>query len=116
MENKEKQKSDEGSKGTNVDPKTNSQKSILIDEIEIDAEGNKKIVQRARNLEGSSDPTDKEITSSDSENSSRGVSTEEDAMKTIENEDLNSDITAKRYPASHPDNHKNRGNMELDEE
>ncbi|WP_138984262.1 hypothetical protein [Flavobacterium frigoris] len=116
MENKEKQNSNEGSKETNIDSKTNSQESILIDEIEIDAEGNKKIVQRARNLNSSVDPTTTEITSSDNENSSRGVSTEKEVMKTIENEDLNSDITAKRYPASHPDNHKNRGNMELDEE
>jgi hypothetical protein len=41
---------------------------------------------------------------------------QEEAMKTVENEDLNSDITANRYPSSNPDNHKNRGNMKLNDD
>jgi hypothetical protein len=116
MDNKEKQNVNEGFSGTNMDPKSNSPKSILVDEIEIDAEGNKKTVQRARNLEGTDTSTEEGKTSDENKSSNRGVETEEETMKTIENEDLNSDITANRYPASHPDNHKNRGNMELDEE
>jgi hypothetical protein len=36
--------------------------------------------------------------------------------ETVENEDLNSDITANRYPSSNPDNHKNRGNMKLNDD
>lgn len=36
-------------------------------------------------------------------------------MKTVENEDHNSDITANRYPNEHPDNKEDRGNIKLDE-
>lgn len=120
MENKdskkEKQNINEGFSGKNIDPKANLKESMLNEEIEIDAKGNKKIVQRARNVDGSvAHIPDEEITWNDNENLSRGVTTEEEAMKTIENEDLNSDITANRYPASHPDNQTDRGNMKLDE-
>lgn len=114
--NKEKQNTNEGFSGTNIDPKTNSKESMLTEEIEIDAEGNKKIVQRARNADGSiAHIPNEETTWNDNESLSRGVKTEEEAMKTVENEDLNSDITTKRYPASNPDNKTNRGNMKLDE-
>ena len=114
MENKGKQNINEGFCETNIDPKIKSQESILNEEIEIDAEGNKKIVQRARNVDGSiAHIPDEEITWNDNESLSRGVTTEEEAMKTVENEDLNSDITAKRYPASHPDNQTDRGNIKL---
>jgi hypothetical protein len=33
--------------------------------------------------------------------------------KSLENRDRNYDIEANRYPYSHPDNHKNRGNIDL---
>lgn len=105
MENKEKQNVNEGFSGTNLDQKINSQESMLNEEIEIDAEGNKKIVQIAKNVDGSIAPIpDEEITWNDNESLSRGVRTEEDAMNTIEKEELNSDTTANQYPASHPDN------------
>jgi hypothetical protein len=42
---------------------------------------------------------DEERTWNENESLSRGVATEEKAMK-VENEDLNSDITANRYPTS----------------
>lgn len=114
--NKGKQNTKEGLCKTDIDPKINSQESMLNEEIEIDAQGNKKIVQRARNVDGSIAPIpDEEITWNDNESLSRGVRTEEEAMNTVENEDLNSDITANRYPVSHPDNQTDRGNMKLDE-
>jgi hypothetical protein len=114
--NKEKQNINEGFSGKNIDPKTNSQESMLNEEIEIDAEGNEIIVQRARNIDGTIAPIpDEKRTWDDNESLSRGVATEKEAMKTVENEDLNSDITATRYPASHPDNQTDRGNMKLDE-
>jgi hypothetical protein len=47
---------------------------------------------------------DEERTWNENESLSRGVATEEEAMK-VENEDLNSDITAIAIQP-HPDNHK----------
>ena len=123
MENKEsrkdfeKQNTNEGFSGKYMTKKDKVQDSILTDEIEIDAQGNKVVVQRARNVDGSvAHIPDEERTWNENESLSRGVATEEEAMKTVENEDLNSDITANRYPTSHPDNHKDRGNMKLDDE
>jgi hypothetical protein len=123
MENKdsrkdfEKQNTNEGFSGKYMTEKNKVQDSILTDEIEIDAQGNKVVVQRARNVDGSiAHIPDKERTWNENESLSRGVATEEEAMKTVENEDLNSDITANRYPTSHPDNHKDRGNIKLDDE
>lgn len=123
MENKdskkdfEKQNTNEGFSEKYMTEKDKAQDSILTNEIEIDADGNKVVVQRARNVDGSiAHIPDKERTWNENESLSRGVATEEEAMKTVENEDLNSDITANRYPTSHPDNHKDRGNMKLDDE
>jgi hypothetical protein len=125
MENKDpnskneldKQNTNEGFSGKYVDDKDKAQDSILTNEIEIDAEGNKTIVQRARNVDGSvAHIPDEDRTWNENESMSRGVDTEDQAMKTVENEDLNSDITANRYPASHPDNHKDRGNMKSEDE
>ena len=121
---------DLGSKKTNnkqqINDQTGSERTLnennttapnLKEEIEIDANGNEKIVQRARNVDGSiaATPATDERTWNENESLSRGVSTEKEAMRTVENEDLNSDITAHRYPASHPDNKEDRGNIKLDE-
>ena len=125
MENKDKnsnkdldkQNKNEDFSGKYMAEKDKVQDSILTDDVEIDAEGNKVIVHRVRNVDGSiAHIPDEERTWNENESLSRGVATEEEAMKTVENEDLNSDITANRYPTSHPDNHKNRGNMKLDDE
>jgi len=121
---------DLGSKKTNnkqqINDQTGSESTLnenittapnLKEEIEIDANGNEKVVQRARNVDGSiaATPATDERTWNENESLSRGVSTEKEAMRTVENEDLNSDITAHRYPASHPDNKEDRGNIKLDE-
>lgn len=112
-----KQNKNEGFSGENLPEDYNSAASILKEEIEIDTEGNEKIVQRARNVDGTiaTLADEEERTWNDNESLSRGVSTEKEAMKTVENKDLNSDITAHRYPASHPDNQEDRGNIKLDE-
>lgn len=118
MENKDlgskkingKQDIKEDSIDKNLSNETNPGSSKLKDELEIDAGGNEKIVQRARNVDGTSGNIPDE-----NENLSRGVSTEADIKKTIENRDRNSDITPNRYPNSHPDNHIDRGNQKLDE-
>lgn len=112
-----KQDSNEGSNDDNVTKNTNPDVSHLKSEVETDTHGNKKIVQRARNVDGSiaSIPEAEERSWNENESLSRGVSTEKEVMRTIENEDLNSDITAHRYPNSHPDNQEDRGNIKLDE-
>ncbi|MEZ7499924.1 hypothetical protein QO200_14390 [Flavobacterium sp. Arc3] len=125
MENKDsnsnkdldKQNTNEGFSEKQIADTDKNQDSMLTNEIEIDAEGNKVIVQRARNVDGSiAHIPDEERTWNENESLSRGVTTEEEEMKTVENEDLNSDITANRYPNSNPDNHKDRGNIKLDDE
>lgn len=86
----------------------------LNKEVDIDADGNKTIVERARNGNENTENLSGEI-DLDNPNANRGVTTDKEAMKTVENKDRNSDITPNRYPNSHPDNQKNRGNMKLDE-
>ena len=108
------QKNIEESKGKNVSHDAKSEELKLKKEVVTDADGNKEVVERARN----ENEKIKEVSNQveiDNENSNRGVSTEEEVKKTIENKDRNSDITPNRYPNSHPDNHENRGNMKLDE-
>ncbi|GAA6773782.1 hypothetical protein AAGS39_45480 [Flavobacterium sp. CGRL2] len=87
----------------------------LKKEIVTDADGDKKIVDRARN-ENEDIQLKTPKVSSDNPNSNRGVSSEEEAKKTVENKDRNSDITPNRYPNSNPESHKDRGNMKLDED
>jgi len=108
------QKNIDASKGKNVSHDAKSDESKLKKEVVTDADGNKEVVERARN----ENEKIKEVSNQagiDNENSNRGVSTEEEVRKTVENKDRNSDITPNRYPNSHPDNHEDRGNMKLDE-
>ena len=107
----------EGFSGKNSPEDSVTNASMLKEEVEIDANGNEKLVQRARNVDQkiASIPEPEERTWNENESLSRGVSSEKETMRTVENEDYNSDITAKRYPNEHPDNKKNRGNIKLDE-
>ncbi|WP_125723444.1 hypothetical protein [Flavobacterium ustbae] len=102
-------------KGTNVSHDDDLKDPKLNREMVTDSDGNKKIVERARN-ENEDIPKKIPKVSKDNPNSNRGVATEKEAEKTVENKDHNSDITPNRYPNSHPDNHKDRGNMKLDDE
>lgn len=105
------QKNSEETKGKNVShdhkPETKLQKEVVTD-----ADGNKEVVNRARN---ENEKIKKVSDQTDGENSNRGVAGEEEVKKTVENKDRNSDVTPNRYPNSHPDNHEDRGNMKLDE-
>jgi hypothetical protein len=85
----------------------------LKKEVETDSDGNKKIIQRARNI----DTIDKKKDDGDSGNLSSDLESvsEEQTKKMIENKDRNSDITPHRYPNSNPDNKVDRGNIKLDE-
>ena len=108
------QKNIDESKGKNVSHDTEVHESELKKEIVADTEGNKEIVDRARNVNEKIEETSKQI-NPDNPNANRGVSTEEEAKKTVENKDRNSDVTPNRYPNSNPESHEDRGNMKLDE-
>ena len=111
-----KQEVNEGFSGKNMFNDADPNESKLKKEVEIDASGNKKTVQRARNIEGSTPDLPEEGDKDQQEKGlNRGVSTEADIKKTLENRDRNSDITPNRYPNSNPDNHIDRGNQKLDE-
>lgn len=109
------QKDIEESKGKNVSHDENLKDAKLNRELVTDKDGDKKIVERARN---ENEDIKTKISEKDfnNANANRGVVTDEEAKKTVENKDHNSDITPNRYPNSHPDNHEDRGNMKLDED
>ena len=109
------QKNIDESKGKNISHDTESDTSKLKKEVITDADGNKQVVERARNENEKIKNVSNKITD-ESENGNRGVATEEEEKRTVEHKDRNSDITPNRYPNSHPDNHEDRGNMKLDEE
>lgn len=109
------QKDIDESKGKNVSHDKDLKDAKLKKEVVTDADGDKKIVDRARN-ENEDIQLKTPKMSSDNPNSNRGVSSEEEAKKTVENKDRNSDVTPDRYPNSNPESHKDRGNMKLDED
>ena len=109
------QKNIDESKGKAVSHDKELKDAKLNKELVTDADGDKKIVERARN-ENEDIKEKLHQTNLQNPNANRGVETEEEAKKTVENKDHNSDITPNRYPNSHPDNHEDRGNMKLDEE
>ena len=108
------QKNIDESKGKNIPHDTEQHESEIKKEIVTDKSGNKEIVDRARNENESISETSGEI-NPNNPNANRGVSSEEEAQKTVENKDRNSDITPNRYPNSNPESHEDRGNMKLDE-
>lgn len=109
------QKDIDETKGKNVSHDKDLKDAKLKKEIVTDADGDKKIVDRARNENEDIQQKEPKVWS-DNPNSNRGVTSEEEAKKTVENKDRNSDITANRYPNSDPESRKDRGNMKLDED
>ena len=100
-----------GSKKMNnkQDSGENSGEPVLKKEIEIDKDGNHKVVQRSRSVDNdlaiSKSGTNIKISAVPSKAS------EELGKKMVENKDKNSDIAMNRYPNSSPENHENRGNL-----
>lgn len=92
----------EGFSGENLPKDYDPSKGKLKTEIEKDQSGNATVVKRARNVEDY-----------EAEASTDGENLKD--KKKPENRDKNSDIDPNRYPASHPENKKERGNMNLDE-
>ncbi|WP_163398948.1 hypothetical protein [Flavobacterium fluviatile] len=109
------QKDIDESKGKNISHDGESEDANVKKEVVTDENGNKTVVERARN-ENEDIGKVKDDIKPDNPNSNRGVSTEEEAKKTVENKDRNSDVTPNRYPNSNPESHEDRGNMKLDED
>lgn len=109
------QKNIDESKGKNISHDGKADDANLRKEVVADQDGNKKVVERARN-ENEDIKKVKDDVDPNNANANRGVSSEEEAKKTVENKDRNSDITSNRYPNSDPESHEDRGNMKLDEE
>ena len=109
------QKDIDETKGKNISHDGKADEANLKKEVVTDKDGNKEVVDRARN-ENEDIRKVKNNINPDNPNANRGVSSEDEAKKTVENKDRNSDVTPNRYPNSHPDNHEDRGNMKLDEE
>lgn len=84
----------EGFSSKNLPEDYNPSKGKLKTEIEKDRDGNLNVVKRARTVENDT-----------------ASGTHLKSKKNTENRDKNSDIDPNRYPASHPENKKDRGNM-----
>lgn len=84
--------------------------SQMKSETETDEEGNIKAVDRARytDLENEQTPSDTGKTQIGNQ--------EIENPESLQNRDRNYDTNPNRYPPSHPDNHTNRGNIDLDDE
>jgi len=109
------QKDIDESKGKNIPHDGKADDANLKKEVVTDKDGNKEVVERARN-ENEDIKKIKGDVNPGNANANRGVATEEDAEKTVENKDRNSDVTPNRYSNSNPESHEERGNMKLDEE
>ncbi|HEX8015585.1 MAG TPA: hypothetical protein VF465_10165 [Flavobacterium sp.] len=109
------QKNIDESKGKNISHDGKSEDANLKREVVTDKNGNETVVERARN-ENEEIRNDSDNVNRNNANINRGVSSDEEAKKTVENKDRNSDITPNRYPNSNPESHEDRGNMKLDEE
>lgn len=118
MNNREKlSPKNEGFSGENLPNNYNPSKGKLKPEVEKDEEGNMEVQKRARDVDeenavpvSQSDKT----TRDDGKviDKSRGTANEAEDMETAENRDFNSDTEEDRYPPSHPENKRNRGNMD----
>lgn len=92
----------EGFSGKNIPEDYNPKEGKLKSEREKDESGNSEVVKRARNVENYKE---------EESTSGEGIINQ----KNPENRDKNSDVDPNRYPESHPENKKDRGNMDLDE-
>jgi hypothetical protein len=76
----------------------------LKSEMEVDKNGEKKVVERARNTNQNGEIV---VTIVDKRLSTKpSMASEQLGKKMVENQDLNSDIAVHRYPNSSPENHK----------
>lgn len=118
INNQEKEgEKNEGFSGENLPKNYDPSKDKLKTEIDKDTDGNADAVKRARDVDekqASEVSQSSKTIGSDGNvvSKSRGTATENEDIETAENRDFNSDTDETRYPASHPDNHKHRGNID----
>ncbi|MDV6168012.1 hypothetical protein R1T16_06220 [Flavobacterium sp. DG1-102-2] len=95
----------------NYDPSTGKLKT----EQDKDTNGDTETVKRARDVDekkaANVSQGDKATRDGETVSKSRGTTSEKEDVETAENRDFNSDTEEDRYPASHPDNKKQRGNI-----
>ncbi len=109
----------EGFSGENLPKNYNPSTNKLKPEIEKDKEGHMEVQQRARDVDEKKAPPVDSLSSDTVRddgavvNKSRGTANEKEDIETAENRDFNNDTEKGRYPPSHPENKKNRGNMDL---
>ena len=104
-----KQVLNEGFSGANIRDDFSNEASKLKKEFEANEVANKKFADPTKDVKDNLPEEEEDKSWNENETLRRGVDTDEKVMKTIENIDLNSDITKHRYPNSHPENHKNTG-------
>lgn len=118
MNNQEKQsEKNEGFSGENLPKNYDPSSNKLKPELDKDTDGNTETVKRARDVDekkaapiSQSDKTTRNDGTVVSK--SRGTANDAEDRETAENRDFNSDTDKNRYPASHPDNKKHRGNID----
>ena len=106
----------EGFSGQNL-PNNYDPSNKLKTELDKDEEGEIHQVKRARDVNEKKAPpvsADDKTTRDDGTvvNKSRGTANEDEDIESAENRDFNSDLDENRYPPSHPDNKKHRGNID----
>lgn len=95
---------------------TNPSESKMKADVETDSSGNQKIVYRAHNVDNLKSLEEGDETGGVEKPSAPLQIVPDDKMqRMVENRDHNMDVTAHRYPNSHPDNHEDKGNIKLDE-
>lgn len=108
----------EGFSGENLPKNYDPSEDKLKMELEKDKEGDLHTEKRARDVNEKQAPHVDSLsddTQSDGAliSKSRGTETDAEDMETAENRDFNSDIDEDRYPPEHPENRRNRGNIDF---
>lgn len=116
--NNQEKKSDrnEGFSGDNLPKNYDPSKGKLKTELDKNTDGSTESVQRARDVDEKKASPVSQSQDADSNgrvvDKSRGTANEKEDIETAKNRDFNSDTDEDRYPPSHPDNKKHRGNID----
>lgn len=110
----------EGFSGENLPKNYDPSADKLKTELDKKKDGDTEAVKRARDVDEKNAPpvSQSEHTKRDDGavvSKSRGTENEAEDMETAQNRDFNSDTDEKRYNATHPDNHRHRGNTHVGE-
>lgn len=109
----------EGFSGENLPKNYDPSTTKLKTELEKDKDGDMETLKRARDVDEKQAPPvsldDKTQNDGEVIKKNRGTANEAEDIETAENRDFNSDIEKDRYPASHPENKRSRGNINFGE-